>query len=113
MSINKRIVLLREKKNWSQKEFAQRMKMNQSVMNRIESGGRPIKNEELSKIALVLECTSDYLLGIENRNVQNSPIYFEQDTTLQQWYHDLAHSKPEELKKLYKIWEIMKESNKM
>lgn len=113
MSINKRIVFLREKKNWSQKELAKKIDINQSVMNRIESGERPIKDDELSKIAVVLECTADYLLGIENRSDNNVSVLFENDTTLQQWYHDLAHSKTEDLKRLHKIWEILNDKEKI
>jgi transcriptional regulator with XRE-family HTH domain len=63
--IGGRIVNLRESKNWSQKELANKIDINASVMNRIESEERPIKDYELAKIAKVLETTSDYLLGSE------------------------------------------------
>lgn len=61
--IGLRIINLREKKNWSQRELARRVNLNASVMNRIESGERPIKDFEIDKIASVLDTTSDYLLG--------------------------------------------------
>ena len=67
-----RIVNLREKKNWSQRELAKRVDLNASVMNRIESGERPIKDFELDKIASVLDTTTDYLLGrTDNPNPPN------------------------------------------
>lgn len=62
-NIGQRIINLREKRNWSQRELARRVGLNASVMNRIELGERPIKDYELDKIASVLETTTDYLLG--------------------------------------------------
>lgn len=54
---------LREEKGWSQRELARRVNLNPSVMNRIELSERPIKDQELAKIADVLDVTTDYLLG--------------------------------------------------
>lgn len=66
MDIGKRIIFLREKKGWSQRELARRVNLNPSVMNRIEQSERPIKDKELAKIADVLDVTTDYLLGRTN-----------------------------------------------
>src|SRR5699024_10185739 len=63
--IGKRIINLREAKNWSQRELAKQVRLNPSVMNRIEIEERPIKDYELDIIASVLHTTSDYLLGRE------------------------------------------------
>lgn len=49
MDIGKRIIELREKKNWSQKEIAIRASLNPSVMNRIETSDRPLRAVELKK----------------------------------------------------------------
>lgn len=65
MDIGKRIVHLRELKGWSQREIANRLKINVSVMNRIESGERPARDSEIANIATVLGTSSDSLLGIE------------------------------------------------
>lgn len=65
MDIGKRIVYLRELRGWSQREIADRLKLNVSVMNRIESGERPVRDQEIANIAMVLGTTSDDLLGIE------------------------------------------------
>lgn len=46
--------------------MANRVGLNASVMNRIESGDRPVKDHELSIIADVLDTSADYLLGREN-----------------------------------------------
>lgn len=116
MSINKRIISLREKKNWSQKELAKRININQSVMNRIESGERPIKDEELYKIAIALDCSADYLLGIQNVQSENDDEEFQafaNDPSLQKWYKELPESKEEDLRRLRKMWEILKDSGKI
>lgn len=63
MSIGERIIKLREEKGWSQRELSKRVDLNASVMNRIESGERPIKDKELDKIATVLGVTADFILG--------------------------------------------------
>ncbi|WP_339181621.1 helix-turn-helix domain-containing protein [Oceanobacillus sp. FSL W7-1293] len=63
MNTGQRIIQLRSQRNWTQKELAKRVNMNVSVMNRIESGERPIKGEELTAIADTLKVTADYLLG--------------------------------------------------
>src|SRR5690625_937040 len=64
MSIGKRIINLREKHNLSQRELATRLDINVSVMNRIESGERAIRDTELIKIAQIFNVKTDYLLGL-------------------------------------------------
>ena len=66
MSIGKKIQILREEKDLTQKELANKVGLNTSVMNRIELGERPARDDEIIKIADVLEVTTDYLLGRTN-----------------------------------------------
>ena len=47
MNIGARIKYLREKNDMSQKQLSEKAKINTSVMNRIESGERPIRDDEL------------------------------------------------------------------
>ncbi|HCW3302353.1 TPA: helix-turn-helix transcriptional regulator [Listeria monocytogenes] len=63
MEIYERIVQLRTKKSISQKELAKKINIDDSTMNKIEKGNRPIRDKELAKIADVLEVSTDYLLG--------------------------------------------------
>lgn len=63
MNIGKRIAKLREKKGWSQRELAKRANLNTSVMNRIETGERPLRAEELKIIANLLDVTADDILS--------------------------------------------------
>ncbi|QKE72686.1 helix-turn-helix transcriptional regulator [Arthrobacter citreus] len=62
-NIGERIKNLREKKNWSQKELATRVKLHTSVLNRIENNTRPIKDEELLSFANIFDTTTDFILG--------------------------------------------------
>lgn len=61
-----RIIDLRESKNWTQKDLADRMGMNKVTMNKIENHNRAITSAELAKFAEVLDTTADYLLGQNN-----------------------------------------------
>ena len=63
--IGNRIKQERERQNLSQKELASKTDINVSVMNRIESGERSVRDDEILKISKVLHVTTDYLLGNE------------------------------------------------
>jgi len=72
-SIGSRIKHLREEKEWSQRELADRVGINYSVINRIELDKRPVKDLEISKFADVFSVSTDFLVGkIDTRN--NSSI---------------------------------------
>ncbi|EAC8843134.1 helix-turn-helix domain-containing protein [Listeria monocytogenes] len=68
MEVNKMIVNLREKRNISQRELANRIGINKSVMNRIESGERDVRAHELEAIANYFNVSTDYLLGRSKQN---------------------------------------------
>lgn len=51
MAVLLQIAELREKKGWSQREFAKKAKMPQSVIARLESGGHNATIETLNKVA--------------------------------------------------------------
>ncbi|SDX75163.1 helix-turn-helix domain-containing protein [Tepidimicrobium xylanilyticum] len=73
MTIGERIKRLREEKDLTQRELADKIQISYSVMNRIESGERAIRDEELKKIADVLETTADYLLGRTDQRNPDKP----------------------------------------
>ncbi|MFD2630468.1 helix-turn-helix domain-containing protein [Oceanobacillus kapialis] len=112
MDIGNRIIQLRERKNWSQRELAKRVSLNVSVMNRIELGERPVKGHELSQIATILETTTDYLVGrSENPSMTENEEFeaFRNDPSLERWYKTLPESSEEDLRRLKRIWEAFKE----
>lgn len=120
MDIGKRIISLREKKGWTQKELANRIKINVSVMNRIESNDRPVKDNELVALANALDCTTDFLLGrtdtpesTKRQQVDEEAFQaFISDPELGIWYKELPKSDEDELRKLRMIWEMIKNENK-
>lgn len=59
----KRLVDLRESKNWSQAELARRINRDNSIISKIESGKRDVKSEELTEFANLFDVSTDYLLG--------------------------------------------------
>jgi HTH-type transcriptional regulator, competence development regulator len=67
---------LREKNNWSLRELEKRVGINYSVLSRIESGKRPVNDEELKRFADIFQVTTDYLLGRTD-----NPSHFREDNT--------------------------------
>lgn len=63
MKPNEVIVFLREREEITQRELAKSVGINISVMNRIESGERPLRDDEIIKIAKYFNVSIDYLLG--------------------------------------------------
>ena len=61
--IGRRIASLREQLGIDQKTFAKSIDINPSVMNRIELGHRPLRHDEVKKIAEYFNVSTDYLLG--------------------------------------------------
>ncbi|GGN55033.1 helix-turn-helix domain-containing protein [Oceanobacillus indicireducens] len=116
MSIGKRIIELRENKNWSQRELARRVNLNVSVMNRIESEDRPIKDHELDKLATVLDVTTDYLLGRDSNHGEEYDSLYEINQLLKKYnidqsgFFDIEKWKsmgPEEIKQLESYFQFI------
>ena len=78
MEIGKRIRSLRERRDWTQKKLSEKTGINQSVFNRIESGERKVRSDELTKIAEALDIKVDYLLGKVDAE---GKIYNDKETT--------------------------------
>lgn len=66
MEIGKRIEKVLEKSGISQRDLANRIGIDESIVSRIIKGERKPKSDVLANIATALHTTSDYLLGIEN-----------------------------------------------
>ncbi|MDH6370584.1 transcriptional regulator with XRE-family HTH domain [Paenibacillus sp. PastF-3] len=62
-----RIRQLRETRNLSQIELANRIGINNSVLSRIESGRRPVADSEINSFADFFDVSGDYLLGRTNK----------------------------------------------
>ena len=90
----KRIIDLRESKDWSQAELARRLGLDKSVMNKIENGTRKISSEELRRLSAILDVSSDYLLGRDEKpyyeltNKEKKDIGIEAERMLEGLYTD-------------------------
>ena len=69
----------------------------------------------LIALAKALECSVDYLLGIEDTPEETEKEFeaFANDPSLQKWYKELPKSKEEDLRKLRKMWEILKDNGEI
>ncbi|MDH7578510.1 MAG: helix-turn-helix domain-containing protein [Bacillota bacterium] len=63
MEIGKRIKALREEKDLTQEELAERIQISRSALANYESGLREPKGDILKRFAKALDTTTDYLLG--------------------------------------------------
>ena len=79
MSVARNIVQLREGRGLNQKELAESLRMNRSVLNRIENGTRPIRDDELKIIADFFKVSADYLLG---RETPKTPALSDEQTAV-------------------------------
>lgn len=77
MSVASNIVKLRERRGLNQKELAEGLNMNRSVLNRIENGTRPVRDDELKIIADYFNVSADYLLG---RETSKAPALSDEQT---------------------------------
>ncbi|HEB5000172.1 TPA: helix-turn-helix transcriptional regulator [Clostridioides difficile] len=94
MNISQRIKYLRENMNMSQKELSEKAKINTSVMNRIESGERAIRDDELIIFAKIFDVSTDYILGLSDTEKLNIDESYE--------FIDSLNS-PDDIKELIKV----------
>ena len=67
---------LRERHGLNQKELAESLGVNRSVLNRIENGTRPVRDDELKLFADYFNVSADYLLG------RDAPALSDEQVTL-------------------------------
>ncbi len=74
--LGKRLFVLREEKNWTQKETAQRIGIAPSQLNRIEKGeSQNVGSESLREMAKVFDVSADFLLGLSDyRKLKTAPV---------------------------------------
>ena len=74
MNIGEKIEKVLENCNMSQRDLANRIGVDESIISRIIKGERIPKSDVLANIATALHTTSDYLLGIENDEIDSSKL---------------------------------------
>lgn len=84
IDLAKRIIDLRESKNWTQTQLAKKMDLSKSIMSKIESGHRKITTDELKSLAEIFSVSIDYLLRIASSTTSSQTTSFD--------IHDLLKS---------------------
>ncbi|WP_018132709.1 helix-turn-helix domain-containing protein [Effusibacillus pohliae] len=127
MTLGERLKYVREKRNMSQLRVAQAIGISNVQLSRYEADERKPDPETLKKLAEFYETTTDYLLGLTDEpNTDNNALVFGQafDLTLEEqkvlqemrehpkfavFFHDLASAPEDKIRKLIKMWAIIKE----
>jgi transcriptional regulator with XRE-family HTH domain len=120
--LGKRLKHLREKHSYSQKRVADSIGISNVQLSRYESGDRNPDPELISKFADFYDVSTDYLHGRTDfpNNVQNEITTtnydkdfeaFINDPELQRWYKELPKDGEDDMRKLYKMWKIMKDED--
>ncbi|KYD03486.1 hypothetical protein B4102_3404 [Heyndrickxia sporothermodurans] len=117
MSLGSRLKKEREKRKWSQIAVAKKIGITNAVLSNYERDVRDPDTETLRKFAELYEVSSDYLLGRKEDPTYNKEDEefkaFINDPELRRWYKKLPENDEEDLRKLRKMWEIIKsEENK-
>ena len=88
MNFGKNVQKNREILGWSQRDLANRVGLDVSVMNRIELGNRPLKDIEIKLFADIFNISADQLL---DRTIDNN-FSIHPDNNLIQKYNQLSDS---------------------
>lgn len=94
-----RIKELREEKGISQKELGKILNVAQNTISNWEKGSREPDTKALMKLAEILECTTDYLLGKSNIRTPIETIAA---------HHDGGEFTEEELNEIEKFKEFVR-----
>lgn len=73
-NIGERIRDLRNMREWSLRELENRTGINYSVLSRIESGKRPVTDQELNVFADLFDVSTDFLLGRIDQPYEDSLV---------------------------------------
>jgi len=114
MSLGKRLKNAREASFLSQKDVAAKIGVSNSVVSNYERDYRDPDTENLKKLAILLNVSADYLLGLTNvlRRLDHTD-YIEtiEDEELRIWWEGLPKENIKELKTLKNMWELIKDRN--
>lgn len=113
--LEQRLKAARKAKKFTQDDLAKKIKTTKATISNYENGHSTPSNEMLVALAKVLDCSVDYLLGIENTSNMKDKEFeaFANDPSLEKWYKELPNSKEEDLRKLRKMWEILKDAKEI
>lgn len=105
-----RLRYIRKLRKLSQDELGKRINSTKSTISNYENEYSTPSNDVLKDLADVLNTSTDFLLG-RSEEISNDVDFqtFINDPELQRWYKELPKNKEEDLQRLRKLWEIVKE----
>lgn len=116
MRTEERIKELRKKNNLTQKQLAEKVHVSSQVVSNWERGYTIPDSEDVKKLAEILNCSIDYLLGRDKNPDTSSKI----DAAFESWLHDpkvdkfykeFKESPDERREALLAVWEIIKKQD--
>lgn len=107
----KRLKYLRDEKGLSQQDMADFIGISRQGYGKYEDGKSQPHHKTLVKLAGFFGVTTDYLLGKSDQPHLSEDEEFEAfkvDPSLERWHRELPKSDVEDLRKLRKMWDIIK-----
>ncbi len=119
--LDHRLKIARKAKKMTQEQLAIKVQTTKGTISNYENGHSTPSNEMLVLLANSLNTTTDYLLGNTNNPAplsqqEKDEVEFQafaNNPTLEKWYKELPKSKEEDLEKLRKMWEILKDNGEL
>ncbi|MFJ5766764.1 helix-turn-helix domain-containing protein [Lysinibacillus sp. NPDC093210] len=118
--LSTRLKALRIGKKLTQRQLAEKINVTHVSISGYESGNRSPDTDTLQRLADFFEVSTDYLLGRTNKQAltpqEKEEAEFQafvNDPSLEKWYKELPKSREEDLQKLRKMWEILKDSGEI
>ncbi len=97
---------------WTQGYVAEKLSVARTTYTAYENGTKTPPLDTVNKIANLFNVSADYLLGrTEDLRTPYEEDFqkFINDPELKRWHRELPKTPEEDLRKLRKMWEIMKE----
>lgn len=111
-SLGERLKYARVKKGWSQTKVAEKIGVSFSSLSGYERNYRKPPTEKLAHLADLYEVSISWLIGAKEKAEYNRTEKefhsFIKDPELERWVKDLPKSSEEDLRKLRKMWELIK-----
>ena len=111
MPIGDKIKRLRQEKNWSQDQLAEKIDIGRRFISNYETGKNLPSASTLQKLAEVFGVSVDYLLSDEQtKNLASIPIV---DKTLLEYFEEIQNMNPSDQQAIKTLLEAMIIKNKM
>lgn len=120
-SVPQRLKALRKEAKLTQADVAKYLNISESAYGYYEQGRNEISISGIKQLAEKYNVSVDYLLGSTDdptplSQQEKDEVEFQafaNNPTLEKWYKELPKSKEEDLEKLRKMWEILKDNGEL